>query len=317
VRALILGGIAFETPEAARSAPEVAQDHVFALYQTEQAAQNAAIKRRVPVLSYFTDSVSGLSVGAPVVFQGVRIGEVLGYDLEYDPATDRLRVPVRYEIEPERITFSDAARARGPLENARVLVKEGLRARLASANLLTGQQQIALEMVADAAPAEVQVKDGVLIFPSVPGQFAGIMDAVNQVLAKVEEIPFKRIGDNLNDTLAGIDGLVRGPELKAAIASLQGTLSSLRDVARKLDQGMTPVLRELPGVVNNLNGTITQANRLVASASKGYGDDSQFHRDLNRLLEQLNGATRSLRTLADTLNRNPESLIRGRPGSAP
>jgi len=317
VRALILGGIAFETPEAARSAPEVAQDHVFALYQTEQAAQNAAIKRRVPVLSYFTDSVSGLSVGAPVVFQGVRIGEVLGYDLEYDPATDRLRVPVRYEIEPERITFSDAARARGPLENARVLVKEGLRARLASANLLTGQQQIALEMVADAAPAEVQVKDGVLIFPSVPGQFAGIMDAVNQVLAKVEEIPFKRIGDNLNDTLAGIDGLVRGPELKAAIASLQGTLSSLRDVARKLDQGMTPVLRELPGVVNNLNGTITQANRLVASANKGYGDDSQFHRDLNRLLEQLNGATRSLRTLADTLNRNPESLIRGRPGSAP
>src|SRR3712207_1229763 len=92
VRALLLGGIAFETPEAARRGPEVAQDQVFRLYASQEAANNASFHRRVPVLSYFTDSVSGLAPGAPVTFQGVRVGEVLGFDLEYDPATDRLRV---------------------------------------------------------------------------------------------------------------------------------------------------------------------------------------------------------------------------------
>jgi paraquat-inducible protein B len=312
LRALLLGGVAFETPVAARRSPDVRADQVFRLYASQEAANGAAFHRRVPVLSYFTDSVSGLAPGAPVTFQGVRIGEVLSFDLEYDPATDRLRVPVRYEIEPERIAASGAAAARGPLENARILVRQGMRARLASANLLTGQQQISLEIVPDAPPAELAVVNGDIVFPTAPGQFAGIMDAVNQVLAKVEAMPFRQIGDNLNGTLAGVDALVRGPELKAALASLQATLASAQDVVKRLDEGASPALRALPPLVTNLQSTVTQANRLLVSVGRGYGDESQFHRDLDRLLEQLNGTARSLRSLADTLNRNPESLVRGR-----
>ncbi|MBX9698682.1 MAG: MlaD family protein, partial [Acetobacteraceae bacterium] len=275
-------------------------------------ASSAAYRRRVPVVSYFTDSVSGLAPGAPVTFQGVRIGQVLGYDLQYDAETDRLRVPVRYEIEPERIMFSDAAEQRGPVENARMLVHQGLRARLASANLLTGQQQISLEMVPNAAPAELQVRDGVIVFPTAPGQFAGILDAVNQVLAKIEALPFEQIGASVNDTLAGVDALVRSPELRASLAALQGTLTAAQETVRRIDEAAAPALRGLPPLVNNLNTTVTQANRLIASTNRGYGDDSRFQRDLERLLEQMTAAARSLRSLADTLNRNPESLVRGR-----
>jgi paraquat-inducible protein B len=314
LRALLLGGIAFETPDAARRGREVRPDQVFTLYASREAAANAAFTRRVPVLSYFTDSVSGLAPGAPVTFQGVRIGEVLGFDLEYDPATDRLRIPVRYEIEPERIAGSGLIASRGPLENARVLVRQGMRARLASANLLTGQQQISLDIVPNAAPAELDVVDGVIVMPSVPGQFAGIMDAVTQVLAKIDAMPFQQIGDGLSGTLAGVDALVRGPELKAALESLQATLASAEDVVKRLDDAASPALRALPPLVANLQGTVAQANRLLGSVQRGYGDDSRFRRDLDRLLEQLNGAARSLRGLADTLNRNPEALIRGRAG---
>jgi paraquat-inducible protein B len=312
VRALLLGGIAFETPELARRGPGATADQVFRLYASQDAATNAAYRRRVNVVSYFTDSVSGLAVGAPVVFQGVRIGEVLGYELQYDAAEQRLRIPVRYEIEPERIVFSDAAQQRGPLENTRILVRQGMRARLASANLLTGQQQISFDIVPHAAPAEVQMVDGVIVMPSAPGQFAGVLDAVNQVLAKVEALPFQQIGDNLNNTLAGVEALVRGPELRSSLAALQGTLSAAQDTVRRLDEAATPALRTLPALMNNLQATVTQTNRLIASANRGYGDDSQFHRDLDRLLEQMTAAARSLRSLADTLNRNPESLIRGR-----
>jgi paraquat-inducible protein B len=52
----------------------------------------------VKALAYFEGSVSGLGVGAPVTFQGLRIGQVTGVELEYDPARDTIRAPVRFEI---------------------------------------------------------------------------------------------------------------------------------------------------------------------------------------------------------------------------
>lgn len=317
LRALLLGGIAFETPEEARRGPLAAADHEFPLFASQEAAHNASYMRRVPVISYFTDSVSGLAAGAPVTFQGVRIGQVLGFALEYDEATDRLRIPVRYEIEPERIAFSDLAARRGPLENARLLVRQGMRARLASANLLTGQQQIAFEIVANATPADITMQDGMIVMPSVPGQFAGIFEAVTQVLAKVEALPFEQIGRNLNDTLAGVDALVHNPALAASLVSLQETLAAAQAMVRRIDEAAAPALRALPPLMTSLQTTVTQTNRLIASANRGYGDESQFHRDLDRLLEQMTAAARSLRSLADTLNRNPESLVRGRATQAP
>jgi len=319
VRALLLGGIAFETPVAVTTTgAEVAPDTLFHLYPTRELAANASNRRRVPVLSYFTDSVSGLAPGAPVVFRGVRVGQVLGYDLQLDRATETLRIPVRYEIEPGRIAGSENdPTAQQTLDNARFLVRQGMRARLASANLLTGAQQISLDFVHDAPPAELALQDGVIVFPSAPGQFAGIIDGVNQVLARIEALPLEAIGENLNATISELNTLLRGPEVRNSLASLQATLSETEALIRRVDAAATPALRGIPPLVANLNTAVTQANRLIASANRGYGDDSQFRRDIDRMLEQITVAARSLRSLADTLNRNPESLIRGRSTQGP
>lgn len=317
VRALLLGGIAFETPELARQGREVPRDEVFRLYANQSAANNASLTRRVPIVSYFTDSITGLAPGAPVTFQGVRIGEVLGYDLTYDAATQTLRVPVRYEIEPERVAGSIQAEGRTALENARLLVHQGMRARLMSANLITGQQQIALEMIENPAPAEITMQGNVIVMPSVPGQFASIMEGVTRVLAGIEAMPWADIGRNVNSTVAGVNELVRGPELRQSLAALQGTLTAAEETMRRIDTSLQPTLRSLPQIMTNLNATIAQANRLILSANRGYGDESQFQRDMERMLEQITVAARSLRSLVDQLNRNPESLIRGRSTQGP
>jgi len=317
LRALLLGGIAFETTEAARNGREVPANETFRLYASQEAANNAALTRRVPVISYFTDSISGLSPGAPVTFQGVRIGEVLGYDLEFDPATNQLRVPVRYEIEPERVSGSAAAQSRGILANARTLVQQGLRARLVSANLITGQQRIALEFVENATPAEVTMQGDYVVMPSAPGQFASILEGVNRVLASIEALPLAEIGRNVNSTVAGVNALVNDPAMRQSLSALQSTLTAAQEMVRNIDAAMQPALRNLPQVMSGLNSTVAQANRLLASANRGYGDESQFQRDLERMLEQITSAARSLRALADQLNRNPESLIRGRSTQGP
>ena len=265
-------------------------------------------------MSYFPGSVGGLGPGSPVTFQGLRVGHVTGLDLEYDAASDALRVPVRFEVEPERIAEVRLIEGRGPVANTRMLVERGLRAKLESANLLTGQMQVALEMVAQAGPAELRVEGDVLVLPNVPGQFAGITDTVNQLLAKVEKLPFEQIGQSVNDTLKGVDGLVNGPELKQSLVSLQTALASVEDLAKQLDQGLAPAVRQLPGIASGLQGTVTQANRLLLSTDRGYGDNSRFSRDVDRLMQQLNDAARSLRILADLLTRHPEALVRGRTG---
>ena len=130
----------------------------------------------MPYLAYFQGSVSGLGPGSSVTFQGLRVGEVTGVALEYDPKSDSIRAPVRFEIEPERIADMHLAEARGPVANTRMLVERGLRAQLQSANLLTGQQMVALTIVPNAQPAEMQVEGEVIVLPTVPGQFAGLAE---------------------------------------------------------------------------------------------------------------------------------------------
>ena len=83
---------------------------------------------------------------------------------------------------------------------------------------------------------------------------------------------------------------------------------------KRLDEGMGPARRQLPAMATNLQATLTQANRLLASLDRGYGDNSRFNRDLERVMLQLNDTAKSLRTLTDLLSRHPEALIRGRQG---
>ena len=312
LRALLMGGVAFDSPADARTAEVSAPGHVFPLHPSQEAANNAAYQRRVRFVSYFPGSVGGLGAGSPVTFQGLRVGNVTGLDLEYDAASDALRVPVRFEVEPERIAEVSLAEGRGPFENTRLLVERGLRAKLESANLLTGQMQVALEMVAHAEPAELRAEGDVVVIPTVPGQFAGITETVNQLLAKLAKLPFEQIGQSVNDALKGVDGLVNGPELTQSLVSLRTALASVEDLAKQLDQGLAPAVRQLPGIASGLQGTVTQTNRLLMSADRGYGDNSRFSRDVDRLMQQLNDAARSLRILTDLLTRHPEALVRGR-----
>ena len=69
----------------------------------------------------------------------------------------------------------------------------------------------------------------------------------------------------------------------------------------------------MPELTSGLQKTVTNANKLLLSLDNGYGDNTKFNRDLERLLVQTNDAVRSLRSLADLLTRHPEALIKGRP----
>lgn len=312
LRALLLGGIAFDTATYPKS-PVAAQHYRFPLYASQEVAKSAGFGRQLQLVSNFTGSVAGLSVGADVTLYGLKVGEVTEVELVYEPKQERIVAPVHYRIEADRITGISAAQGLSPGTLAAELVKRGLRATLQAPSLITGQKIVALEMIPDAPPAELTQDGTVFVVPSSEvGGFDSITRSANELLSKINRIDFDQIGRNLAGSVKGLDNIINGAQLKTTLAALEAAMVDVRDVARKLDAGATPALKRLPDIAVQLQDSLTKANRLIGSLDKGYGDQSKFHRDIDRLMPQLTETARSIRALSDLLVRHPEALIKGR-----
>ena len=312
LRAVLLGGIAFDTPQGSTQ-PVAKADQVFELFKNLDQAKAAGFGQQIKLVSYFPGSVAGLSPGADVTFHGLKIGEVTDVGLVFDQQTDRVMVPVRYRVEAGRVANLAKAQGMEPEKIAEEMIKRGLRATLESPSLITGTKVVAFQVLPDAKPGELRKVGDHYVIPSAEiGGFDSITRAASELLSKVNRIDFDRIGNSLVNAATGIDSTVNGPQIKATLAALEKAMLDVQDIVRKLDKDATPALRRLPEIAQQLQDAVTKANRLIGSVDKGYGDQSKFHRDLDRLIPQLTDAARSIRALSDLLTRHPEALIQGR-----
>jgi paraquat-inducible protein B len=112
--------------------------------------------------------------------------------------------------------------------------------------------------------------------------------------------------------LAGVNALVNDKQLGESVTALRATLASTQVLVDNLNHGLTPAIQRLPAIASGLEDSVKRTDKLIGSLNSGYGGDSQFSRDVSRMLVQLSDAARSIRVLADLLARHPEALIRGR-----
>lgn len=314
LRALLLGGVAFATPDDKSDAAMSAKDHVFPLFADQQSADAASYSRKIRVVSYFPGSVRGLAPGSEVTMHGLVIGHVTSVRIAYDQARDTIVAPVEYQVEPERIVGIGKQIYASPRDAVEDVLRRGLRARLETASLITGQQMVALDFVRDAPPAQLAMEGEDFVLPTTEGGgFSGLQASATALLEKVNDIPFKAIGDNLNGILHAGNTMANGQQIQQALTDLNATLVSAKGVMAQLDSDAGPALKQLPQIASGLEKTLTTVNKLALSMTSGYGGDTQFNRDLERLLVQANDAVRSFRALADLLARHPEALIKGRP----
>jgi paraquat-inducible protein B len=308
LKALLLGGVAFETPATEGPTPISGENHVFPLFADRDTANAASYTRKIPAIAYFPGSVSGLAPGSAVTMHGLKVGEVINVRLSYDAARDAVVAPVRFEVEPERIVGVGQRVFKTDREAVEGVVQKGLRASLQSASLITGQQQVTLEFDPNAPPAEVSMDGPDYVIPSTEGGgFAGLTASATELLNKVNRMPFEQIGKDLEGILKSTNDMVQGPQIKKALTDLAAMIASAQGTIQRLDS------KELPELVAGLDKTLASANKLVLSLDNGYGDNTKFNRDLDRLMVQANDAVRSLRSLSDLLARHPEALIKGRP----
>jgi len=292
LRALLLGGIAFSTPPRETHQSLADENHVFPLFADNEAADAASYTRKISAVSYFPGSVAGVSPGSDVTVHGVKIGEVTDVRVIYSATANAIVAPVRYEVEPERVVGIGHRVFETDHQTVDALLKQGLRASLQSTSLITGQQSVALDFVADAAPAEVKQEGTDFLIPTTEGGgFANLTSSATDLLNSVRTIPFASIGK-----------------------SLKGTLAAAEDLVQHLDKGVDPASKRLPEISSQVQKVLANANALLVSLDAGYGNDTKFNRNLDRLTVQFNDAMRSVRALSDLLQRHPEALIKGRAG---
>lgn len=293
----------FHATESRKPAPK---DSIFTLYDSKEAADEAQFYRIVKFRANF-ESVNGLAPGAAVKLQGIDIGTVTDVSLELDREHDKIFVPVTFEIKPQHIVFSPPEEhPLNPDAVVEALVKRGLRAQLTLGNLLSGSQIVSLEFQQDAAPAEAERVDGMMVIPTIPGEFESIQHSVNSILKKINDLPLDKTVAELNSTIEHVDDIVSSVEVKRAVADLSRALKSLEDVTATVDREIGPLLK-------SLNATAAAADKLVVNADQGaFNSDSILQRELRSTLNEISDAARAFRVLSTFLEEHPEALIQGK-----
>jgi paraquat-inducible protein B len=255
---------------------------------------------------YFKGSLRGLSPGASVELHGIEVGEVKSVDMEYDRDAGTLRFPVAVDLYPQRIRGRKARGAQtraaqtpaakdDPAAASRKLVDSlvahGLRAELKSANLLTGQKYVDLDMHADAPAEKVWWNEEPFVFPTVSNGLDEIQDSMGSIARKLSKVPFDQISFRLLSTMT----------------SLEQTLKSTDQLMRHVDGSIAP----------QVEAALAEAQAAMKNAKDLLAQDAPLQSDLGATLLQLSRAAKSVTALVDYLERHPESLLRGKPGDSP
>jgi paraquat-inducible protein B len=317
VQSILSGGIAFDTPASATSVETAAEGTSFKLFKDLAGVSEASYTEKTPYVAYFDGSVRGLQVGAPVEFRGIRVGSVTDVALEINRRTTTIRIPVTFQIEPQRVNVLDVSGGgtmakRDPYEDMARLVKRGLRAQLQSGSLLTGQLVVALDFHPDSPAAELRTKGKYPEIPTIPSELEEITQSVEQVLAKIGALPLEELVKDLRKTIQDANQLIASPEILQSIVSLNQTLSELQTLVRTVDSKVGPLLASMEGTSEAAQAALSQAKTTLIAADGFVGERSEVRYDLSLLMKELTEAARSIRVLTDYLEQHPEALLRGK-----
>ncbi|HUH92133.1 MAG TPA: MlaD family protein [Casimicrobiaceae bacterium] len=320
--ALLIGGLAFDIPPFEPPSAPAPANTVFTLYGDRTAAMKApdAIARRYVL--HFNESLRGLAVGAPVTFLGLPAGEVTSVGLEFDAAKANVRPRVVITYFPERLMTYATAKTDGRSASAlpadeqkrremlrrliaerggflkRLVEERGLRGQLKSGSLVTGQLYVSFDFHPDAPKAKVDLSQEEPELPVVPGTLVALEEKLTRLVDKIDKLPLEAI--------AG--------DIKKDLESLDQTLQSAERLVSDADVKLVP---ELKTALEDLHRTLGAVERAANSADTGLlGSNAPAQQELREALQEFAKAARSLRLLADQLEGQPSSVIRGKTDSS-
>lgn len=299
VVSLLTGGIAYETLPEHANTPLAKDGSVFDLYKNHADILENPITVTHTFVTRFSGSVRGLTAGAPVEFRGIRIGTVKSIDVGLDPRQEGVTVPVvLIDLEPQRMEKFANIDKTGASEEIQESVEEdtvnriaysvrekGLRARLQTGNLVSGQLYVDLDFFPDAEPATLVHVGDYPEIPTLPNPLEGILAGFNKIIDKLEK------------------------------AKLEETLSNLNELMVSSNQVVSTLGQNAPALTAELQATLKEAHATLASLRAMASTDGEIGNELYNALAEITAAARSIRVMSEYLERHPEALIKGKGGN--
>jgi paraquat-inducible protein B len=285
---ILAGGIAFSGNPSLDSTDAVKEGHEFHLYPSQKASRQRQYKRKRHLLMYFDDPIRGLLPGAPVELRGYKIGEVIDITFEMNQETGEVRIPVLVEVEPGRVNVTGGETDMETSMN--IMVAKGLRAQLKSGNIVLGKLLVDLDFHPDEPEAFADFSSEIPVIPTIRSPLGAIVNDARALIAE------------LRDTGKTINNMLASSEFKSASSDLAATIASLKGISAQLDENTAP---QITAVLTEVEQTLDEARVMFES-------NSTTRTEINRLLVELAQAARSIRLIADYLEQNPESIIKGK-----
>lgn len=283
---------------------------------------------------YYRGNVSGLSIGAPVTFRGVTIGQVTDIGIQVDGDSLQSTVPVLLKLQPSALHISDT---RGGALDVQSLVKRGLRARLASQSIVTGQKAVELDFVPDT-PATLHGKPGSAEIPALADRFGALIDQVAELPLRDTVGDMRTAMQELRGTLIAVQRTLDGAQamLGSASTQLQATAvesrktltaatqaiqqvqassqTTLASITRLADSSQQAVSQAQPELQRTLVGA-REASETAKLAMDRVADiaapGAPLRSDLEASVRDLSQAARGLRSLSELLEEKPNAIIFG------
>ena len=278
LESLVVGGVEVGLPDGMVPGASVESGAEFRLYESRAAVNERPYKHTIEFVVEFAQSVRGLNPGAPVEFRGLPVGRV-----ERIMLTEFTRgglqgkerpIPVLISLTPGRLELPDSQAGVDNLkESIGIAVPRGLRATLATGNLLTGSLYVSVDNYPDAPKAELGEFAGRPTIPSIESGLGGIEQRITVLLDRLNELPLDETVTELQGTLASINKIFASEAMQSMPASLDATLAELRTTVAsfsgdsELQARLLPVVTELEQTLVSLRGVLDtieeQPNALI------------------------------------------------------
>ena len=296
--------------------------------------------QKIRYVAIFDEPTNGLRKGANVLLNGVRVGYVSDVDLIIDEVNFETDTKVVLELIPDDIKTKSGQRIgvdfTDRLDHETLINKAGLRAALEIESFVTGQLLVELQLRPETAPVMRAVDPP---FPEIPTITSNIQELLNEVkswFADVREnVDLGGLSQRLNNVLQALDDLARSRDMLQALAGinrlinnedtqqigeqLNATLGELRaasaaasNLFSDVNEGVDMLTADLQIVLERLTAALNQAEQTLSVAESQLKGDSEQLYQLASTLDELERAARSVREFFDYMERNPESMLRGK-----
>lgn len=280
-------------------------------------------KKTEEFVMFFPGSVNGLSIGAPVKFKGVTIGQVKDIKLvlrQEAIANENLTIPVYVQTDPSKIFVDGERLEMTDPDNLRELINRGMRAQLQSQSLVTGLLFVQIDFFPETPITYVlkQPSDPIEI-PTVPTALEQASTAAREIIQELRNIKIGPMVQDATEALESIKHLVASPALRTAIDGLPETMKNLnesivsvRRLTGELQGQVNPLAQRVGSTLTGADQALTSVRETVSAARTLIEPGSPLDHELRKTLQDVSTAARALGELADFLERNPSALLYGK-----